>query len=547
MDCIHQTVPEDCQRYNSGLHCDFRKCPYIHNAAQREETWRRCQEQGKVRGKNMSSADTFPIKWRSQFHEKNIHEDECLSPTAEGYQTSSTKKYSFNTKVIASLISYSYCVRSLSSYSLLEYMNPVNKERKNNTPTTVKDQQNHNKNNFNQPHTFSCLKNRLTSEARVLGSETKSLSEKCDPKVCKISPKISRIKCESTIGVQPSKVDLRQIREELSNWAPERLKWIDSLSKAGRQAYFQDMLKGRNQKSSINTKCETKKQSTTEPKSSAGEQRFQLFSRLPAEIRNQIWEYARQDCTSTCHVLLEIKQEPGDSIIIINGKYETVPNPILDARFRYLYHVPGLFGACRESRSIVKNLYGQPKMIAFNRATQRPYPSGKGTCILNFEQDRVFFISCGTFSQIPDLVKFMKHEERNQIKHLAIPFRDYFHESITVTRSLVHFPNLQTLDLVLGDDTDDLKRIGRNLDYSDFVQKSLLKQHLINDRDSLAEDLEDVIFDEIVNAYGNGNRNWSIPIVRTVLVSKSKARAWKIDGFQWETTSKSVPPRSIEA
>ncbi|RKF56071.1 hypothetical protein OnM2_084022 [Erysiphe neolycopersici] len=541
MSNLHHAIPEDCQKYNNGLYCDFKKCPYIHCTALHEDALRRQRQHGNGREKNKSNADTLPIKMQnrwSQSYEKEFHEDKCSSSKAIRYQTSSTKKDLLKTK--------SNCKSTRSSYSLLECVKPINRKSKKNASISVKDQQNHKKNHVNQPHNFACLENKPTPEARVSGSEKNPWSENCKSKrVSKISPTCGRLKCESTIGVQQYQVKIRQIREELSNWAPERLKWIDNLSEERKHAYFQHMLK--NQEPSFSTKYETKKQQTTTLESSGKQQRFHLFPRLPAEIRNQIWENARRNCAGTCHVLLDIKQEPEDGIITVNGKYETLPNPILDARFRFLYHVPGLYGACQESRSFVENLYGKPKMIAFNKATQRPYPSGKGTCILNFEQDRLFFISCGTFSQIPDLVKFMKREERIQIKHLAIPFRDYFHENITVTRSLVHFPNLQTLDLILGDDKEDLKRIGHNLDYSDFIQKSLREQHLMDDRDSFAGDFEDVIGDENINANGERNNKWSIPSVRTILVSKYKARAWKIDGFKWETTTKSVPPRLIEA
>ncbi|KHJ31826.1 hypothetical protein EV44_g1357 [Erysiphe necator] len=534
MMSIHEFIPEDCQGYINGHQCDFRTCPYIHSAARREEVLQQLVRQGKIRRKYVPINDPLPMKlqrnWRHDC-EKEFNKGKKFSLVEEckaGYLQKCSSDGHLN------------YLKELTKSSILEQKNFMSKSKGDilTPPFSKNVQQKHKSNHVQQPHLAAQATNKLIPESRALCSQTSSSkSEISNLKAFSKTSASVQINCEFNEDKQSNLDEFRKLREDLSNWDPERLKWINNLSLEKRNAYLGDLLKNKNNKPK-RSNHEAKPMLAAESKSLKNG-KFHLFTNLPAEIRNQIWEYAKLNSTSTCHILLDIKQEPGDKISISNGKLKIVPNPILDARFRYLYHVPGMYGACKESRSFVKNLYGNPKMVAFNQSTQQPYPSGKGTCILNFEQDRVFFISCGSFSQLPEFVKFMRREERNQIKHLAIPFRDYFHENITVIRSLVHFPNLQTLDLVLGEDKEDLKRIGNKFDYSDFLRKSLQEQHMI-------EDGEYLVGEEQENNERKKRRKWSIPRVKTVFVSKTLARAWKIDGFRWETTSKSIPPRLIE-
>ncbi|TQS35670.1 hypothetical protein Golomagni_03903 [Golovinomyces magnicellulatus] len=315
----------------------------------------------------------------------------------------------------------------------------------------------------------------------------------------------------------------------LDIWDNLRLQWVDNLSPKNKKAYLRDFTINKDGKliRKVDYKAKSLRKSLT---GSSSKRSFGLFTSLPAEIRNQIWQFAKQDCASTCYVQLHIKQEPGGRSEIINGKPELVPNPVSDAKFSYLYDVPGLYGACRESRSFVKDLYGKPKMTAIDINTHKPYPSGKGSCILNYNQDRLFFISRGSTTQLPELVQFLRHEERKQIKHLAIPLRDYFHEEETVVMTLVHFPNLQTIDLVIGDGKEDLERLG-NFDYSHYLRRSLRKQYIIDDR-------------ELHEKYRN---QWSVPKVKIDHVNEVQAHLWGIDGLKWGTTTRPIPRRIIDA
>ncbi|RKF65690.1 hypothetical protein OnM2_004018 [Erysiphe neolycopersici] len=52
MSDLHQNVPRDCIKYIRGQECDFRTCPYIHSAAQREDT--------KIRRKQDKKESTGP-------------------------------------------------------------------------------------------------------------------------------------------------------------------------------------------------------------------------------------------------------------------------------------------------------------------------------------------------------------------------------------------------------------------------------------------------------------------------------------------------------
>ncbi|RKF75997.1 hypothetical protein GcM3_081009 [Golovinomyces cichoracearum] len=312
-------------------------------------------------------------------------------------------------------------------------------------------------------------------------------------------------------------------------WDNLRLQWVDNLSPKNKKAYLRDFTINQDGKliRKVDYKAKSLRKSLT---GSSSKRSFGLFTSLPAEIRNQIWKFAKQDCASTCYVHLHIKQEPGGRSVIINGKPELVPYPVSDAKFSYLYDVPGLYGACRESRSFVEDLYGKPKMTAVDVNTQKPYPSGKGSCILNYNQDRLFFISRGSTTQLPELVQFLRHEERKQIKHLAIPLRDYFHEEETVVMTLVHFPNLQTIDLVIGDGKDDLERLG-NFDYSHYLRRSLRKQYIIDDRE----------------LHENYRNQWSVPKVKIDHVNEVQAHLWGIDGLKWGTTTRPIPRRIINA
>lgn len=342
------------------------------------------------------------------------------------------------------------------------------------------------------------------------------------PSEKQISHEVIRVSsCESSKSCHAQEVPL-------DIWDNLRLQWVDNLSPKNKKAYLRDFTINQDGKliRKVDYKAKSLRKSLT---GSSSKRSFGLFTSLPAEIRNQIWQFAKRDCASTCYVQLHIKQEPGGRSEMINGKLELVPNPVSDAKFSYLYDVPGLYGACRESRSFVDDLYGKPKMTAIDINTQKPYPSGKGSCILNYDQDRLFFISRGSTTQLPELVQFLRHGERKKIKHLAIPLRDYFHEEETVVMTLVHFPNLQTIDLVIGDGKEDLERLG-NFDYSHYLRRSLRKQYIIDDRE----------------LHENYRNQWSVPKVKIDHVNEVQAHLWGIDGLKWGTTTRPIPRRIIE-
>lgn len=47
MSNLHQHIPEDCKKYIKGQSCDFRTCPFIHSAAQREDALTRQKQKRK--------------------------------------------------------------------------------------------------------------------------------------------------------------------------------------------------------------------------------------------------------------------------------------------------------------------------------------------------------------------------------------------------------------------------------------------------------------------------------------------------------------------
>ncbi|CAD6500535.1 BgTH12-06245 [Blumeria graminis f. sp. triticale] len=323
---------------------------------------------------------------------------------------------------------------------------------------------------------------------------------------------------------QESKINLWGSDQEQNNsrsWDPLRLQWLERLSHKNKVAYFRATNFEVDGKLAPSLLC-SQAFPVNSSKNIKG-LKFTLFPLLPAEIRNQVWECARQNCSSSCYVQLDVKQAPGGTYQKIRGKLELVPHPILDAKFTYLYNIPGLFGACRESRSIVNEFYGRPKLIAYNRETKKPYPSGQGSCRLNYEHDRLFIITRGTTTQLPEFLDLMKREEQVRIKHIAIPLKDYFLEASKVVHNIARLTNLETLDLIIGDGKDDLRQIGSK-DYGHRFEKSLRKYHKI-------EDLQ--------RKEKHRNR-WLIPKVKIEYVNEIQARIWGIDCLQWDRTTRPI-------
>ncbi|KAI1003090.1 hypothetical protein K3495_g5113 [Podosphaera aphanis] len=342
-------------------------------------------------------------------------------------------------------------------------------------------------------------------------------SEECTT-ICRDSP------ADSSIEEKQANSNRNCLSQEvLDSWDPLRMQWVDNLKPRNRKAYLRDVtvnVDGKNiQTVAYNT--EALLAALTKPEGDK-EKKFKHFPNLPPEIRNQIWKYAKLDCSSTCYVQLDVKQGTR-SPLLMRDTFMGSFHDAIDAKFTYHYDVPGLFGACRESRSIMTDMYGKPRIIAFDKYTGKPFPSGHGSCRFNFEKDRLFLITRGLTTQLPECVEFMKYEERSQIRHLAIPLKDYFHEAWKVVEALLRFSNLQTLDLIVGDGKDDLDQIG-DFDYSRALERSFRK-HFSNCLPLAHHRKEQIL---------------KPPKVKIEFVNEVQARIWGIDCLKWDKTSRPI-------
>lgn len=183
---------------------------------------------------------------------------------------------------------------------------------------------------------------------------------------------------------------------------------------------------------------------------------FHYFPNLPGELRNKIWGYAIDNTVNNVTVrwdwggenrAAEFAYRNGDRL-----KSRTPP--------------PTLLHVNREARSLMLADGG------YELAFGTHYMSEKDPKIyFNFATDRLFIHLEGV-PQFRPLLGMMARKDILRLRHLALPLRYAFGNSMEVFRLVSRMSHLQTVDLVLGNSPEDL-RYSRDTKFLKKCQKML--------------------------------------------------------------------------
>jgi hypothetical protein len=158
---------------------------------------------------------------------------------------------------------------------------------------------------------------------------------------------------------------------------------------------------------------------------------FPRFSELPAELRNKIWYMAFNDHSQTVRLAWRWDDEH-------EGNY-------YGSRLDPLCRAPELLQVCKEARDIGLGHYYRQ---SFGTMQSRP------NTWFNFENDKIF-LQTRSALQLVNTAKQLIRRERQLIKGLMLPLRDFVHNPDSFVEVVTSFINLRQICLVASKHPED--------------------------------------------------------------------------------------------
>lgn len=226
----------------------------------------------------------------------------------------------------------------------------------------------------------------------------------------------------------------------------------------------------------------------SKPRAKVHNAKFRGFSRLPYEIREQIWNYALDNVHFDCRIGIRRR------------KYDN--NPELEPRVRITRRGPP---------PQILRINSEVREIALRRweSTFRTKTSSARHCFFNFTNDRLFFHGTAAW-QLLHIAEAILPEDRCRVRSIAIPLRDFVNgDKENFVKTIMLFRNLKELWILVGDSRED---------------EPWAKNHFCKK-----------IWETVRKTWARTYLGTPMPNVWKQILPAFQAKYYRIDGLLWDT------------